>query len=216
MRRAYCLCVTALALVGVPGLCQSPAEAEKARWNRVLTSDKPTFNTNPNQFLTEVVSKRKTGTALDVGMGQGRNGIWLAQQGWQVTGFDPADQAVALARKTAEKAGVRLDTSIQQAENFDFGENKWDLILISYAGGRGLEAKVTRGLKPGGLLIVLGFHRDATKGNKIGAGVVFDTGELPSMFPNLRVVRYEEPIDLADFGKVRVRLVKYAAEKPVE
>ncbi|MDZ4797831.1 MAG: class I SAM-dependent methyltransferase [Bryobacteraceae bacterium] len=191
-------------------------KGETARWNRILTAPRPTFNTNSNHFLTEIAKTRKPGTALDVGMGQGRNGIWLAQQGWQVTGFDPAEQAVALAQKTAAEAGTRLTTMVRRSEDFDFGENRWDLILISYAGGRDLTEKVTRALRPGGVLIITGFHRDATKGRSIGGGVVFDTGELPSLFPKLRVLRYEEPIGRADFGMERVRLVNYAAEKPAE
>ena len=47
--------------------------AEVERWNRTLTSDKPRFNTHPNAFLMEIAKTRKPGTALDVGMGQGRN-----------------------------------------------------------------------------------------------------------------------------------------------
>src|SRR2546430_1791302 len=65
------------------------------------------------------------GTARDVGMGQGRNSIWLAQQGWDVTGFDPAEKAVALARENALKLGVNLKTEIKGTENFDFGERRW-------------------------------------------------------------------------------------------
>src|SRR4051812_46847496 len=77
------------------------AKAEVERWNRILTSPKPSFNTKPNDFLVEMAKNLKAGTALDVGMGQGRNAIWLAQQGWDVTGFDPAEKAVALAEKDA-------------------------------------------------------------------------------------------------------------------
>jgi hypothetical protein len=44
--------------------------------------------------------------------------------------------------------------------------------------------------------------------------VVFDKGEVVILFPNLRVVRYEEPMALADFGNQRVRVVRYCGEKP--
>jgi len=188
---------------------------EIERWNRILTAEKPAFNTKPNDFLMQMAKGRTAGTAVDVGMGQGRNAIWLAQQGWDVTGFDPADKAIALARETAGRLGVRLKTEIKGAEDFDFGEDRWDLILVSYAGGREMPATLQRALKPGGILIIEGFHRDATKGRPIGGAVVFDTGELPKLYPELRVVRYEEPVGIADFGgPALVRLVRYCGERP--
>jgi SAM-dependent methyltransferase len=156
---------------------------------------------------------RKPGTALDVGMGQGRNTIWLAQQGWETTGFDPAEKAVALAQENARKLGVHIQTEIKGSEDFAFGERHWDLILLSYVSLRGEEAKLMRALKPGGVLIVEGFHRDATKGNSIGGGVVFDTGELVKLFSGLRVVRYEEPVEKPDFGSGTMRVVRYCGER---
>jgi SAM-dependent methyltransferase len=193
---------------------ENGARAEVDRWNQILTAERPRFNTKPNAFLMEIAKTRKPGTALDVGMGQGRNGIWLAQQGWDVTGFDPAEKAVALARETALKLGVTLKTEVKRTEDFDFGERRWDLILLSYVGGRGTTDVLQRALKPGGVLVIEGFHRDATKSGPIGGAVVFDTGELPPLFPQLRVVRYEEPVADADFGQIKVRLVRYCGERP--
>ena len=192
---------------------QQGARAEVERWNKILTAEKPRFNTNPNAFLVEMAKGRKPGTALDVGMGQGRNAIWLAQQGWDVTGFDPAEKAVELARQTAQKLGENLKTEIKGMEDFDFGDRRWDLILLSYVGGRELKDTVQRALKPGGIVVVEAFHRDATKGGNIGAAVVFDTGELVSLFPQLRVVRYEEPVTDADFGQGKVRVARYCGER---
>ena len=54
--------------------------------NRALTSNSPRINWKPNAFLVEMVKNRKPGRALDVGMGQGRNALWLAGQGWDTTG----------------------------------------------------------------------------------------------------------------------------------
>ena len=188
---------------------------EIERWNTILTSDQPRFNTKPNAFLVEMLRGRQPGKALDVGMGQGRNAIWLAQAGWDVTGFDPAERAVALARQTAEKLGVRLTAEVKGMEDFNFGESRWDLIVLSYVGARELSDIVPRSLRAGGVLVMEAFHRDATKGRPIGGAVVFDPAELPSLFKPLRVVRYQEPLQIADFGLERVHLVQLCAEKPV-
>jgi 2-polyprenyl-3-methyl-5-hydroxy-6-metoxy-1,4-benzoquinol methylase len=80
--------------------------AEIERWNRILTAPKPMFNTAPNAFLVDVTRGLAPGRALDVGMGQGRNTIYLAQQGWESVGFDPAAKAVDAAQERAGKLGV--------------------------------------------------------------------------------------------------------------
>src|SRR5215469_13416190 len=105
---------------------------EIERWNRVLTSNSTRINWKPNAFLVEMVKDRKPGRALDVGMGQGRNALWLAGQGWETTGYGPAEGAVALARDTAAKAGLKLNLVVATDNQFDMGLGKWDLILLSY------------------------------------------------------------------------------------
>jgi 2-polyprenyl-3-methyl-5-hydroxy-6-metoxy-1,4-benzoquinol methylase len=186
---------------------------EVERWNRILTADKPLFNTHPNAFLVEVIKDRPPGTALDVGMGQGRNAIYLAQQGWTVTGFDPADQAVAQANATAAKLGVKINTVVKREEDFDFGDNQWDLIVLSYVGAREFVDRVVRSLKPGGLVVVEGFHRDVTRTSSVGGAVVFDTNELPKLFSALRVLRYEDVEAKNDFGRDLNRAVRLLAQK---
>lgn len=188
--------------------------AEIERWNRILTAPKPAFNTDPNAFLVEMTKGLKPGRSLDVGMGQGRNTIYLAQQGWDSNGFDPADRAVAAAQEQAGKAGVKITTTIARAEDFDWGTSKWDLIVLSYVGAREFVENVRRSLRPGGMVIVEGFHRDATKAQPIGGSVVFDSDELPKIFTGFRVVRYEEPIATSDFGRRETRVVRLAAVKP--
>ena len=192
------------------------SRAEVERWNRILTADQPAFNVEPNAFLVEMVKGRKAGKALDVGMGQGRNAIWLARQGWDVTGFDPAERAVAQARETARKLGVSIATEVKGSETFAFGEARWDLIVLSYVSFRERAAVLSRALRPGGIVVIEGFHRDATKGSSIGGGVVFDTAEIPGLFRDLRVVRYQEPMAMPDFGKGRLRLVQFCAERAAE
>lgn len=186
---------------------------EIERWNRILTAEKPNFNTQPNAFLVEMAKGRTPGAALDVGMGQGRNAIWLAQNGWETTGFDPAEKAVALANQTAARLGLRLHTQVTTTEKFDFGENRWDLILLSYAGARENPQQLVKALKPHGILVIEAFHQDAARQHSIGRNVLFGSGELVNLFAALRVVRYEEPMAVADFGMDQVRLVRYCGEK---
>jgi len=188
--------------------------AEIDRWNRILTAPKPVFNTSPNAFVVAMTTGVKPGRSLDVGMGQGRNTIYLAQQGWDSVGFDPADRAVAAALERAKALGVRITATIARDVDFDWGESKWDLIVLSYVGAREHVAQVTRALRPGGMVIVEAFHRDATKAGPIGRAVVFDSNELLQLFGALRVVRYEDADAVGDFGQQATRVVRLAAVKP--
>ncbi len=181
---------------------------EIERWNRVLTSNSPRINWRPNGFLVEMVKGRKPGRALDVGMGQGRNALWLAQQGWDTTGYDPAERAVALARETAAKAGVKLNSVVARDADFDMGVAKWDLILLSYVEIRDNAEKVTRALAPGGIVVAEYFHQD---GGLAPGG--FADNELVRQFEKLRVIRYEDTEAVADFGMQQTRLVRLCAEK---
>jgi SAM-dependent methyltransferase len=193
---------------------QVGSRQEAERWNRILTSAKPTFNTKPNAFLVDMVHDVKPGTALDVGMGQGRNALYLAQQGWAVTGFDPADRAVAAAQQEAARLGVKLTTFVERDDQFEFKKNAWDLVVLSYVGAREYADRVFDTLKPGGLVVVEAFHRDATKSGPIGPMVVFDTNELVTLFARFRILRYEDTDATADFGLERLRVVRLCAQKP--
>lgn len=188
--------------------------AEVERWNRILTAPKPAFNTAPNAFLVTMTKGVKPGRSLDVGMGQGRNTIYLAQQGWDSVGFDPADRAVAAAQEQAKALGVRITTHVSRAEDFDWGNAQWDLIVLSYVGAREYVSQVSRALRPGGMVVVEAFHRDATKAHPIGGAVVFDSNELLQLFTGLRVVRYEDTNAVGDFGLSDTRVVRLAAVKP--
>jgi SAM-dependent methyltransferase len=98
-------------------------------------------------------------------------------------------------------------------EDFDFGEDRWDLVVLSYVSAREFVDRVVRSLKPGGIVVVEGFHRDVTKVNSVGGAVVFDTNELPTLFSMLRVLRYEDVEAKNDFGQGMSRAVRLLAQK---
>ena len=183
-------------------------QEEADLWNKLLTNPNPGFNTSPNQLLADAIRNRKPGRALDVDMGQGRNAIFLAQKGWEVTGFDIADKGLSLARQNAVKAGVKINTVLTSDVEFDFGKDYWDLIAIIYPLEKRTVHRAREALKSGGIVVVEGFHSDVSK-----AGIRWETNELLKALDGFRVLRYEDALGIADFGKNSVRLVKIIAPK---
>lgn len=172
------------------------------------------FSREPNAFLVEMTRERKPGRALDVGMGQGRNSIYLAQKGWAVTGFDPSGEGIRRAEAEARRLGVKLTALETTFEQFDFGENAWDLIVITYEPTKAIAPKITGALRPGGIVVIEDRHIDTRRVWPTGT---FRDNELASLFPGLRVIRYEDVWARPDWsaGKVDERLVRLAAEKPL-
>ncbi len=169
--------------------------AEAQFWNETFLVS-GAFNPQPNAWLVEVASKLKPGRALDVAMGQGRNAIWLARQGWDVTGYDIAADGLRIARETAAAGNLKLDTVLSSTEKFDFGSERWDLVAIIYGGGTGDEiARAAKGLKRGGHLVLEGFLGNPGTAGSPGSGVTFNRQFLLDKCPEagLEVVRYEEP-----------------------
>jgi len=77
-------------------LCCAIAFGQASEYNEIYKNTEGRFfSRKPNAFLVEVTRIRKPGKALDVGMGQGRNSIYLARRGWDVTGFDASDKEYA-------------------------------------------------------------------------------------------------------------------------
>ena len=176
--------------------------------------DGDVFSRKPNAFLVEMTRQRKPGRALDVGMGQGRNSIFLAQQGWDVTGIDPADEGVRQAKAEADRLGLSIHAEITTFEQFDFGEDRWDLIVLMYEPTKAIAPKVERALKPGGAVVVEDRHLDTMR---VWPAGTFADNELVLLFPGLRVLRYEDVWARPDWSAMKVdeRLVRLIAEKPL-
>ena len=129
-------------------------------FDKIYGKDQPGFSADPNAFLVEVVSLLQPGKAVDLGMGDGRNSVFLAKRGWKVTGIDLSESGIARARKNAKTARVELTALNQDVNEFDFGDQQWDLVCMLYFSGfafiRDLEKRIAAGLKPGGYVVFEG------------------------------------------------------------
>jgi tellurite methyltransferase len=111
----------------------------------------------PTPLLIETAEKLAPGNALDVACGTGRNAIWLADRGWQVTAVDGARPAIEILNQRAEERGLPIATRVADLEDKDFRIEPaaWDLILKCFYLQRSLIPAVRAGVRPGGIAIVL-------------------------------------------------------------
>ncbi len=186
--------------------------AAGAAFDRIYGKAKPRFNTAPNALLVETVEGLKPGRALDVAMGQGRNAIYLAVEGWEVTGFDVSAEGLAIARADAEAAQVSIHTVEQGWQDFELGEDRWDLIVLSYAwvpiDDPGYVRRLRDSLRPGGRLVFEHFVDDGRAGIGVPA-----SRQLLRLFDGLQVLRYEEVEQTSDWNNKKSPVVRFVARK---
>ena len=181
-----------------------PPQFTALHFDHIYSQAVPPFRNEANQLLVRIVGGLKPGEALDVAMGQGRNSLYLAGNGWKVTGYDLSEHGLAQAQEAAGKAGLTLKTVRASHEEFDYGKERWDLIVQTYAftnlSDGAYRRRVIDALKPGGVLLIEGFGG--------GPKNAFLEG-----FKELRVLYYESGEDVADWGMQKAPLLRFVGRK---
>ncbi len=133
-------------------------------WDARFDRDDYIFGTAPNEFLAAQRDRLAPGQrALAVADGEGRNSVWLAQQGLAVTAFDIAPRGVAKARALAARAGVAIDYRVASVEEWVWTPEAYDVvaaIFVQFAAPpvrERLFAGMLQTLKPGGWLLLQGY-----------------------------------------------------------
>ena len=139
--------------------------SEFERWQTRFAGPDYLFGTEPNAFLKNQAHLLRPGQkALSVADGEGRNGVWLAAQGLDVRSFDFSPLAVAKARDLARQRGVKLEMEVADLFTWPWPTAAFDVIaaiFFQFAGPdtRGaVFAGIKQALKPGGLLLMEGYH----------------------------------------------------------
>lgn len=143
---------------------------ELERWNTRFAATDYVFGTAPNAFLAAQAQRLKPGmTALAIADGEGRNGVWLAQQGLQVTGFDFSPNGLTKAERLAADRKVQISYHLADINDWDWDAQQYDVIAaIFFQFARPAErtrifAGLMRALKPGGLLLLQGYRVEQLK-----------------------------------------------------
>jgi SAM-dependent methyltransferase len=128
-------------------------------WDERYREPDLTYGEAPNDFLVEQVGSLKPGNCLCIAEGQGRNAVWLARQGFQVTAVDQSSVGMARAGELAGARGVELTTEVADLADFDFGSARWDNIVSIFGHlpsdlRRDVHRRIVDALKPGGVFLI--------------------------------------------------------------
>src|SRR5271169_6812324 len=127
-------------------------------WNdRYRLRERPAEDLDPapTPLLVETAAGLKPGKALDLACGAGRNALWLAEHGWEVTAVDGAPAAIEILRTRATERGLKIKTVVADLEKseFEIEPFQWDLVAMCYYLQRNLFEPAKCGVAPGGVLI---------------------------------------------------------------
>ncbi|WP_167554526.1 class I SAM-dependent methyltransferase [Legionella israelensis] len=148
----------------------------------------------PIDFLKDNIRliQTKGKTVFDLTSGEGRNAVYLAEQGFDVTGIDRSAEAIEKARKLAEKRRVSVHWIQADREHFFIPENSADVIVISYYLQRSLFPQIKKALKPGGYLVIETYDRDHLNYHAdFPPEFTLNRNELTKTFSDLKITNYQ-------------------------
>ena len=130
-------------------------KSAKELWEGRYAADKYVFGKEPVLSLKHFVGVLQKGKALDIAMGEGRNTVFLAQQGFQAEGVDCSRKAIDRALALATEKGVTIDAKVQNLDFFLMPLMKYDTIILSYYRPQArFFSEIRRGLVLGGTFLL--------------------------------------------------------------
>ena len=176
----------------------------KSQWDQRYARPTFIFGKSPAQFLAENYHYIPfEGTVLDMGMGEGRNAVFLAQKGYKVTGVDLSSVAVKKSYLLAQEFGVKIKGVVASLKDYKIPPASYDAIICFYWVDRAMVEKIKSWLKPGGILIYEAHtfrerDRQPKKRNSDNDNYLREQ-ELLKLFTGMRILKYEEPLHEKEF-----------------
>jgi tellurite methyltransferase len=177
--------------------------SDKSAWDAKFNRPTYIFGKRPAEFLSQNYHYLPfEGSVLDMGMGEGRNAVFLAQKGFKVTGVDISSVAIKKSHLLAKEYGVKIKTTAASMKDYSIAPNSFDAIICFYYVDRELIDKIKTWLRPGGILIYEAFtirQRIHPAQRHDPEDYFLKDQELLSAFKGMRILKYEEPLHEKDF-----------------
>ena len=195
-------------------------------WNKRFSTPDYVFGEEPNAFLVSQSARLGKGHALALADGEGRNSVWLAQQGFTVDAFDFSAPAIEKANALAAKRNVNVNFNCIGWQSFDWKPANYDLvagIFFQFATPderTQLFEKIKQTLKPGGVVLIQGYGRNQLSYNTGGPGKLdhlYDEDLLRQAFAGFDIQvceTYETTIHEGAGHSGMSALVGFVARKP--
>ncbi len=179
------------------GQIVNASEDDKNRWNKRYNTGEYLYGKEPLKFLKDKLNILVRGKALVLAMGEGRNAIFLARNGFNVDGCDISEKAIEKANLFARESGVTLNAFVADLEEYKIPADKYDLITCFYYTQRDLIPQIKDGLKKGGLVMFETYSIDQLKYGKDAPGpknpaYLLKHNELLDSFRDFRIIYYRE------------------------
>lgn len=175
----------------------------KTFWDTKYSEKRYVYGKAPSSFLAHNYNYIPFGgKVLDIGMGEGRNSVFLASKGYKVTGVEISSEAIRKARMLAREFEVRIETALTPLEEYKIPENSLDAIICFYFVDKNLSDKFMSWLKPGGIVMFEAFterQKSIKNFDPNDNGVLLKEGELLKLFPGFKILKYEEPLHERDY-----------------
>jgi len=188
---------------------------DREAWNRRYAGSELVWTAQPNRFLVAEASGLRPGRALDLACGEGRNAVWLAEQGWQVTGVDFSEVALDKARDLAAARGVEAEWEQADLLAYQPAPRAFDLVLVFYlqlpaAQRRTIVRAAADAVAPGATLLLVAHDRSNLEhghGGPQQPAVLYTAGEVVADLDGSgleieRAERVERPVQTPDGERI--------------
>lgn len=196
-------------------------------WDQRYSEPGHAYGTEPNDFVVEQAGRlRPRGRVLCLAEGQGRNAVYLASLGHDVTAVDLSPVGLTAARALAGERGLHIHTEVADLATFDLGQSRWDGIVsiwchVPSAVRASLHHRVVSALTPGGLFLLEAYTPDQLAhrtGGPPTAELLYTEPMLREDLAGLDIVFAEEREREVHEGKYHQGLsavVRLVAQRPV-
>ena len=171
------------------------SEQDRLFWNKRYDTETYILGKEPVEFLKEHINILPGGKALDIAMGEGRNAVFLAKNGFEVDGCDVSEIAVKKTLGLAKENNVRVNAFVADLEIYKLPKDAYDVVACFYYLQRSLIPQIKEALKPGGMVIYETYTIENCERGFEGPknrDYLLKTNELLDLFKDLTIIYYKE------------------------